>query len=31
MVADGRCLKAFAVTADRERQIAVWEQVTGQG
>ena len=24
-------LKAFAVTADRERQMAVWEQVSGQG
>ena len=24
-------LKAFAVTADRERQMAVWEQVNGQG
>ena len=24
-------LKAFAVTADRERQMSVWEQVSGQG
>ena len=24
-------LKAFAVTADRERQMVVWEQVNGQG
>ena len=24
-------LKAFAVTADRERQMAVWEQISGQG
>ena len=24
-------LKAFAVTTDRERQMAVWEQVAGQG
>ena len=28
---DLEVLKAFAVTADRERQIAVWEQVSGQG
>ena len=24
-------LKAFAVTTDRERQLAVWEQVSAQG
>ena len=28
---DLEVLKAFAVTADRERQMAVWEQVSGQG
>ena len=28
---DLEVLTAFAVTADRERQIAVWEQVKGQG
>ena len=28
---DLEVLKAFAVTTDRERQIAVWEQVAGQG
>ncbi len=28
---DLEALKAFAVTADRERQMAVWEQVSGQG
>ena len=28
---DLEVLKAFAVTADRERQIAVWEQVSAQG
>ncbi len=28
---DLEVLKAFAVTADRERQMAVWEQVVGQG
>ncbi len=28
---DLEVLKAFAVTADRERQMAVWEQVAGQG
>ncbi len=28
---DLEVLKAFAVTADRERQIAVWKQVTAQG
>ncbi len=27
---DLEVLKAFAVTADRERQMAVWEQVSGQ-
>ena len=27
---DLETLKAFAVTADRERQMAVWEQVSGQ-
>ncbi len=27
---DLEALKAFAVTADRERQMAVWEQVSGQ-
>ena len=28
---DLEVLKAFAVTADRERQMAVWEQVSAQG
>ena len=28
---DLEVLKAFAVTTDRERQMAVWEQVSGQG
>ena len=28
---DLEVLKAFAVTSDRERQMAVWEQVSGQG
>ena len=28
---DLEALKAFAVTADRERQMAVWEQVSAQG
>ena len=28
---DLEVLKAFAVTTDRERQMAVWEQVAGQG
>ncbi len=28
---DLEALKAFAVTADRERQMAVWEQVAAQG
>ena len=28
---DLEVLKAFAVTADRERQMAAWEQVVGQG
>ncbi len=28
---DLQVLKAFAVTADRERQMAVWEQVSAQG
>ena len=28
---DLEVLKAFAVTADRERQMAVWEQISGQG
>ena len=28
---DLEVLKAFAVTADRQRQMAVWEQVSGQG
>ena len=28
---DLEALKAFAVTTDRERQMAVWEQVSGQG
>ena len=28
---DLEVLKAFAVTIDRERQLAVWEQVSGQG
>ncbi len=28
---DFEVLKAFAVTTDRERQMAVWEQVSGQG
>ncbi|MXY41595.1 MAG: chromosome partitioning protein ParB [Rhodospirillaceae bacterium] len=28
---DLEVLKAFAVTADRERQLAVWEQVSAQG
>ena len=28
---DLEVLKAFAVTADRERQMAAWEQVAGQG
>ncbi len=28
---DLETLKAFAVTADRERQLAVWAQVSGQG
>ena len=28
---DLEVLKAFAVTSDRERQMAVWEQVAGQG
>ena len=28
---DLEVLKAFAVTADRERQMAVWEQVSSQG
>ena len=28
---DLEVLKAFAVTTDRERQMAVWEQVVGQG
>ena len=28
---DLEVLKAFAVTADRDRQMAVWEQVAGQG
>ena len=28
---DLEVLKAFAVTTDRERQMAVWEQISGQG
>ena len=28
---DLEVLKAFSVTSDRERQMAVWEQVSGQG
>ena len=28
---DLEVLKAFTVTADRERQMAAWEQVAGQG
>ncbi|MCY4550698.1 MAG: ParB N-terminal domain-containing protein [Defluviicoccus sp.] len=28
---DLEVLKAFAVTIDRERQMAVWEQISGQG
>ena len=28
---DLEVLKAFAVTVDRERQMAVWEQVSAQG